>query len=101
MRLITAEMLNILKTLRCMRGGKMSQAPMPIDLSMLLQSQQQVFEMLNSILQQYGLTLELDRVDVEPEDCDDDCIDFVWRIKCKEKTMCFYLKEAIAKQYSK
>lgn len=79
----------------------MSQAPMPIDLSMLLQSQQQVFEMLNSILQQYGLTLELDRVDVEPEDCDDDCIDFVWRIKCKEKTMCLYLKEAIAKQYSK
>jgi hypothetical protein len=101
MALVTADMLNILITALFIQGEKMGQAPVPIDLSMLLQSQQQVFEMLNSILQQYGLTLELDRVDVEPADCEDDCVDFVWRIKCKEKTMCFYLKEAIAKQFSK
>ena len=101
MVLVTVDTLKFLVAAGYTQGERMGQAPVPIDLSMLLQSQQQVFEMLNTVLQQYGLTLELDRVDVEPEDCEDDCIDFVWRIKCKEKTMCFYLKEAIAKQYQK
>ena len=79
----------------------MSQPSIPIDISVLLQSQQQVFELLNSLLQQYGLSLELDRVDVEPEDCEGNCIDFVWRLRCREATVCYLLKEAIVKQFSR
>jgi hypothetical protein len=77
-----------------------SQVPMPFDLTQFIAMQQQTMQIMSSILAQYGLTLDLDRIDIEPLDCKDKCIDFVYRLKCENEVICFYLKEGIRKQFS-
>jgi hypothetical protein len=76
------------------------QVPVPFDLSQFIMIQQQAMQVMSAILAQYGLTLDLDRIDIEPSDCPEECIDFVYRLKCENKVICFYLKEGIKKQFS-
>jgi len=81
-------------------GLKPTSVAVPFDITQFVAMQQQVMQVLSSILTQYGLQLELDRIDIEPQDCGGECIDFVYRLKCTSDVVCFYLKEAIKKQFA-
>jgi len=82
------------------KNESQQQVPIPFDLNQFIAMQQQTMQIMSSILAQYGLSLELDRIDIEPSDCKDNCIDFVYRLKCENNVICFYLKEGIKKQFS-
>jgi len=81
------------------KNESQQQVPIPFDLNQFIMMQQQTMQIMSSILAQYGLSLELDRIDIETSDCDE-CIDFVYRLRCSNKVICFYLKEGIKKQFS-
>jgi hypothetical protein len=55
-------------------------------------------ETLKPYFEMLGLELYVDRIVLHPEDCPDTCVDYVWRITCKEKEVCDKLREEIVKQ---
>jgi hypothetical protein len=81
------------------KSESQQQVPIPFDLSKFIAIQQKTMKIMSSILASYGLSLDLDRIDIEPSDCPEECIDFVYRLRCSNKVICLYLKEGIRKQF--
>ena len=55
-------------------------------------------ETLRPYFEMLGLELYVDRIVLKPEDCPETCVDYVWRIKCREKEVCDKLREEIVRQ---
>jgi hypothetical protein len=60
--------------------------------------QRMLEETLKPYFEMLGLELYVDRVLLHPEDCPDTCVDYVWRIRCREKEVCEKLREEIVRQ---
>jgi len=70
-----------------------------IDMSMLVKQMEMTMQMIQPLLVSLGLNMKLDRIDIEPKDCPDKCIDFVWRFECEDPEVCRILKEKIMEEY--
>ena len=68
------------------------------DLKSWIEMQRMLEETLKPYFEMLGLELYVDRIVLHPEDCPDTCVDYVWRIKCREKEVCDKLREEIVKQ---
>jgi hypothetical protein len=68
------------------------------DLKSWIEMQRMLEETLKPYFEMLGLELYVDRILLHPEDCPDTCVDYVWRIKCREKEVCDKLREEIVKQ---
>jgi hypothetical protein len=62
------------------------------DIETFISTQKQVMESMTAILKMYGLELNMEKIDVEPSDCEN-CIDFVYRLRCASEAICEALKE--------
>lgn len=65
---------------------------------LMIQQQQALFEQLNILLEQAGITYGIDRIILRPRD-DDKAVDIVYRIKCRDEEICEKLREAFKQQY--
>jgi len=63
-----------------------------------IEMQRMLEETLKPYFEMLGLELYVDRVLLHPEDCPDTCVDYVWRIRCREKEVCDKLREEIVRQ---
>ena len=68
------------------------------DLKSWIEMQRMLEETLKPYFEMLGLELYVDRILLHPEDCPDTCVDYVWRIRCREKEVCDKLREEIVKQ---
>jgi hypothetical protein len=68
------------------------------DLKSWIEMQRMLEETLKPYFEMLGLELYVDRIVLHPEDCPDTCVDYVWRIRCREKEVCDKLREEIVKQ---
>jgi hypothetical protein len=68
------------------------------DLKSWMEMQRMLEETLKPYFEMLGLELYVDRVVLHPEDCPDTCVDYVWRITCREKEVCDKLREEIVRQ---
>jgi len=68
------------------------------DLKSWIEMQRMLEETLKPYFEMLGLELYVDRVLLHPEDCPDTCVDYVWRIRCREKEVCDKLREEIVRQ---
>ncbi len=71
-----------------------------LDLKMWHELMKQMNEALKPWMELLGLEMYVDRVELQPDDCPDTCIDYVWRITCKDPEVCEKLREEIRKQAS-
>jgi len=53
---------------------------------------------MTAILKMYGIELNMEKIDVEPSDCES-CIDFVYRLSCASEAVCDELKKAIIEKF--
>ena len=71
----------------------------PYDLSQFITMQQTLLNSLKPVLEMLGLSMEVDRIVLKPNDCESEkgnlCIDYVWRIKCQDQFICNKLREQI------
>ena len=68
------------------------------DLKSWIEMQRMLEETMKPYFELLGLEMYVDRIILSPEDCPDVCIDYVWRITCKDKEVCDKLREEIKKQ---
>jgi len=72
---------------------------MSLDLKEMVKMQKLMMDQLSVYMKMLGLELKLDRIDLAPKDCPDNCVDLVWRFVCEKKEVCDQLKLGIEKQY--
>mgnify|MGYP000371377250 CR=1 FL=1 len=72
---------------------------MGIDFRQMIEMQKIMMDQISIYMSALGLELTLDRIDIEPKDCPDKCVDMIWRFKCKEKEICDKLKEKIVEAF--
>jgi hypothetical protein len=68
------------------------------DLKSWLEMQRMLQETMKPYFEMLGLDMYVDRIVLKPEDCPETCIDYVWRITCRDKEVCDKLREEIVKQ---
>lgn len=78
----------------------MDQQQLPLNISMFVQQMSNLMDAMSSVLRMYGLSLNLEKVDIEPADCDN-CIDFVYRLRCDSEAVCSLLKAELEKMMQK
>ena len=71
---------------------------MVYDLKSWLEMQRMLQETMKPYFEMLGLDMYIDRIVLHPEDCPDTCVDYVWRITCRERETCDKLREEIMKQ---
>ena len=70
-----------------------------LDLKSWIEMQRMLEETLRPYMEMLGLELYIDKVILYPGDCEDNtCVDYVWRIKCRDIEVCERLREEIRKQ---
>jgi len=72
---------------------------MGVDLRQMIEIQKTMMDSISIYMKSLGLELKLDRIDIEPSDCPDTCIDLIWRFTCKDKVICDKLKEKLIESY--
>jgi len=72
---------------------------MGIDFKQMVELQKAMMDQISVYMSALGLELKLDRIDIEPDDCPELCVDMVWRFTCKDKEICDKLKEKIMEQF--
>jgi hypothetical protein len=68
------------------------------DLKQWIEMQQALMQTLKPYMEMLGLELYVDRIVLKPKDCPDTCVDYVWRIKCKDVEICENLRSVIKSQ---
>ena len=72
---------------------------MGIDFKQFVELQKSMMDQISVYMNALGLELKLDRIDVEPEDCPELCIDLIWRFRCKDKEICEKVKEKLMESF--
>ena len=67
----------------------------PEDLKNMLEMSKAMIDQLKPYFDTLGITMEIDRIDISPEDCPDLCIDIVYRFRCSNKEVCDKVKERL------
>lgn len=72
---------------------------MGIDLKSLISMQQMMLEQMSAIFESIGIEVYIDTIVLSPKDCEteegNNCIDYVWRIRCRDVTICNALRNEI------
>jgi hypothetical protein len=72
---------------------------MVMDLKSWIEMQKMLEETMKPYMEMLGLELYIDKIVLYPDDCPDGtCVDYVWRIKCRDAETCEKLREEIRKQ---
>jgi len=69
-----------------------------LDIETFISTQKQVMDSMTAILKMYGIELNIEKIDVEPSDCES-CIDFIYRLRCVSEAVCDELKKAIIEKF--
>jgi len=69
-----------------------------MDMETFIATQKQIMDTMSSMLKMYGIELNMEKIDVDPEDCES-CIDFVYRLRCTSNAVCDELKKAIVERF--
>jgi len=72
---------------------------MGLDFKQMIEMQKVMMDNISIYMKALGLELKLDRIDIEPSDCPDTCIDLIWRFTCKDKAICDKLREKLIESY--
>lgn len=72
---------------------------MGVDVKALVDAQQAIMEQMRMLLESVGIELYLDTIVLSPRDCEEDdgnhCIDFVWRLRCRDAATCAAFREQL------
>lgn len=72
---------------------------MVLDLKTLITMQQTMLEQMSSLFESIGIEVFIDSIILSPKDCETEegnyCIDYVWRIKCRDVFICNMLRQQI------
>jgi len=66
-----------------------------LNLKQMIEMQQTMLSQFSVLLESLGIKMYLSKIDIEPRDCPELCIDYVWRIECTDKEVCRKLKEKL------
>jgi len=70
-----------------------------LNLQQMIEMQQALMESVKPWLDMLGIELYVDRIVLNPEDCPEECIDYVWRIRCRNPEVCGSLREEVLKHH--
>jgi len=74
---------------------------MSLDITQILEQQKMLLETLKPYMEMLGIELYIDRIDIAPEDCPKTCIDYIWRIRCRDEFICKEIKRQIEREQEK
>ena len=69
-----------------------------LNLKQMIEMQQVMLSQFSVLLESLGIKMYLSKIDIEPKDCPDTCIDYVWRIECSDKEVCKQVKEKLLEE---